>query len=163
MDDLLEMWNAHNAIDLYLLSNLPDGGLDAAPAPGDMPVSQMFAHINDLRLRWVQNAAPDLTAQLPWFEQQPDLAIDAAQLQHALERSGEAVAELVRRSAQAGVGIKDFPGSPAVFLGYLISHESYHWGEIGLALAQAGRPLSSEVALGIWRGWWGREAAAHEA
>jgi uncharacterized damage-inducible protein DinB len=159
MDDLIDMWRAHNAIDLYLLANLPEGGLDAAPASGGHSVGQMFAHINDLRLRWTHNAAPDLTTQLAWFEQQPDQAIDRAQLKDALERSGQAIEELLKRSAQAGGAVKDFPGALASFLGYLISHESYHWGEIGLALAQSNCPLDPDVALGIWRGWWGREGS----
>jgi uncharacterized damage-inducible protein DinB len=162
MDDLIDMWQAQNAIDLYLLSNLPEGGLEVVAASGDMPVGQQFAHLNDIRLRWTHGTAPDLTAQIPWFEHQPQLAIDTAQLQHALERSGEAIAALVRRCADAGAGIDGFPGSLTAFLGYLISHESYHWGEISLALAQSGRPLAPEVALGIWRGWWGRESTQPE-
>lgn len=68
MEDLIELWRAQNAIDLYLLSNLPDGGLEATPTSGGMSVGHMFAHINDLRLRWLDSAAPDLIAQIPWFE-----------------------------------------------------------------------------------------------
>lgn len=156
MNDLLEMWQAHVAINIYLLQNLPEGGLDAIPNSDGMQVRQIFAHINDLRLRWMHGAAPDLAIDLAWFEKQPDLAPDASQLAQALEHSGEAVAALIRRSTQAGARINGFPGPVAAFLGYLISHESYHWGEIGIALSQSGTPLSKEAALGIWKGWWGR-------
>jgi uncharacterized damage-inducible protein DinB len=162
MDDLIETWRAHSAIGLYLLGNLPEGGLDATPISDGMRVGQQFAHINDLRLRWVHNAAPEITVQLPWFEQQQGLAVDAALLRQALERSADAVEALIRLCAQAGSGVKDFPGPLAAFLGYLISHESYHWGEIGLALAQSGLPLNGDIALGIWRGWWGRESTPKE-
>jgi uncharacterized damage-inducible protein DinB len=158
MDDLIDMWQAQNAIDLYLLNNLPEGGLDAAAASGGMAVGQQFAHLSDIRLRWTHGTAPDLTAQLPWFERQPDLTVDMAHLQDALQRSGEAITALVRRCAEAGGAVNGFPGSLAAFLGYLISHESYHWGEISLVLAQSGRPLPPEVALGIWHGWWGRNS-----
>jgi uncharacterized damage-inducible protein DinB len=133
MDDLIEMWRAQNAIELDLLNNLPKDGLSAVPTSGGMNVGQQFAHINDLRLRWASNAAPDLTAQLVWFEQQPQLVIDSAQLQRALEQSGDAITMLIRHSARAGSGIKDFPGSLASFLGYLISHESYHSSSPSLA------------------------------
>ena len=159
MDDLIELWQAHNAIDLYLLDNLPEGGLEAVPASGGWHVGQIFAHINDLRLRWVHGAAPELAEQIPWFEKQPQLVIDAAQLRRALESSGRAVDSLIRQCSQAGRGVDGFPGSLASFLGYLISHESYHWGEIGLALTQSNRPLHPDVAFGIWKGWWGREVA----
>jgi uncharacterized damage-inducible protein DinB len=160
MNDLIELWSAQNAINLYLLSNLPEGALDAVPTSGGMRVGQMFAHINDLRLRWLHSVAPDLAAQLPWFEQQPELAIDTDQLQRALEHSGAAIEALIARCAQAGSGVAGFPGSLASFLGYLISHESYHWGEIGVAMAQSNQPLDPETALGIWRGWWGRKPAS---
>jgi uncharacterized damage-inducible protein DinB len=162
MDDLIELWRTQSAIGLYLLRNLPQNGLAAVLAVDGMSVAQQFAHINDLRLRWVHNTAPDLTVQLPWFEHQPDLAIDATHLQQALERSGAAIEALIRRCAQADGGVKGFPGSLASFLGYLISHESYHWGEIGVALTQSDQPLTPDVALGIWRGWWGRESADRE-
>ena len=39
MDSLIETWRAHSAIGLYLLSNLPEGGLDAAPISNGMRVS----------------------------------------------------------------------------------------------------------------------------
>ena len=159
MNDLIELWRTQNAIDLYLIGHLPAGALDAAPDGGGMGVGQMFAHINDLRLRWLQGAAPELAAGLPWFENQPDLAVDTAQLRRALEQSGAAIEALIARCAQARSGVQGFPGSLVSFLGYLISHESYHWGEIGVALAQSNQPLDPEVALGIWRGWWGREPA----
>lgn len=156
MEDLVEMWHAHNAITLYLLNNLPEGGLTVTPTFSEMGVDAMFAHINDLRLRWMHQSEPDLVQPLPWFEHQPERPIDLAQLQRAIEGSGEAVEAMITRRALAGRGIDGFPGSLASFLAYLISHESYHWGEIAVALTQAGRPLSKEVALGIWRGWWGR-------
>jgi hypothetical protein len=35
MDDLIDMWQAQNAIDLYLLSNLPEGGLEVVAASAD--------------------------------------------------------------------------------------------------------------------------------
>ena len=37
--------------------------------------------------------------------------------------------------------------------GYLIAHESYHHGEIGVALAQLGHPLDKKAAFGMWE--WG--------
>ena len=49
MTDLIETWRAHTAIDVYLLTNLPAGSLDAVTAAGGMRVGQQFAHINDLR------------------------------------------------------------------------------------------------------------------
>lgn len=160
MNDLIEMWDAHRAIPLYLLANLPNGGLDAVILSDSSTVAQAFAHMNDVRIRWASEAAPDLTANLAWFERQPERALDARSLQRALEESGAAVRTIiVDDSALVGSGVKDFPGGSASFLGYLVAHEFYHIGEIGLALTQSGKPLDPDVALGIWKGWWGREVS----
>jgi integrase/recombinase XerD len=45
------------------------------------------------------------------------------------------------------------PGHVGAFLGYLISHESHHRGQIALILKQAGMPLDRKVAYGVWE--WG--------
>jgi uncharacterized damage-inducible protein DinB len=39
-------------------------------------------------------------------------------------------------------------------MGYLISHESYHRGEIGIILTQAGYKLDQKIAYGMWE--WGK-------
>lgn len=69
-----------------------------------------------------------------------------------MERSGAAIEELLRRGLAAGT-IRGFKPHPVAFLGYLIAHDGYHHGDIGLTLAQSGHPLDRKVAYGIWE--WG--------
>jgi uncharacterized damage-inducible protein DinB len=42
---------------------------------------------------------------------------------------------------------------PAVFLGYLIAHESFHQGDIGVRLTEGGHSIPQKVAYGMWE--WG--------
>jgi len=49
--------------------------------------------------------------------------------------------------------IKGFKPHPAAFLGYLISHESHHRGQIMLSLKQSGHKVDQKVGYGIWE--WG--------
>ena len=46
-----------------------------------------------------------------------------------------------------------FKPHTAAFLGYLISHESHHRGQIALSLKQAGKPLDKKIGFGMWE--WG--------
>jgi hypothetical protein len=46
-----------------------------------------------------------------------------------------------------------FKPHAAAFLGYLVSHESHHRGQIAMTLKQAGHPLDRKTAFGLWE--WG--------
>ncbi|HEV3260331.1 MAG TPA: DinB family protein [Gemmataceae bacterium] len=48
---------------------------------------------------------------------------------------------------------KGFKPHVVAFLGYLISHESHHRGQIGWALKNSGHPLDQKTAYGLWE--WG--------
>ena len=152
--DLLEAWQRHNKITLYLLGNMPEGGLEAVVASDNMPVAQHFAHISDVRINWAYGTARALTKGLIRFNKQPKQVVDAASLKHAIEASGSMLATLLTERAQAKRGINGFPGSLTAFVAYLISHESYHWSEISMTLTQNKIPLHKDVAWGLWRGWW---------
>ena len=67
-------------------------------------------------------------------------------------QSGDAVASLLDRGFRDG-RIKGFKPHPAAFLGYLISHESHHRGQIMLSLKQSGHPVDKKIQFGIWE--WG--------
>jgi hypothetical protein len=67
--------------------------------------------------------------------------------------SGVAIGKLLASSLEAGGKVKGFKPHAAAFLGYLISHESHHRGQIALSLKQAGKPLDKKIGFGMWE--WG--------
>ena len=78
-----------------------------------------------------------------------------AELVRALKGSGKAIETLLVRALTGEARIKYFKGNPVRFLGYLISHESHHRGQVALALKQAGMRLPPTVALqGLWYEWY---------
>ena len=100
---------------------------------------------------WLKSAAPELLAGLVKVEK--DAAVDKKLLHKSLIESGEAMKILLNQSVQQGGKIKGFKPHASAFLGYLISHESHHRGQIALSLKQAGKPLDKKIGYGIWE--WG--------
>jgi uncharacterized damage-inducible protein DinB len=150
-DQIVETWAIHNRINLYLLDAVPDEALGAAVSPKSRTVSDLFAHVHNVRLMWLKAAAPDLLAGL---DKLPTKAVgDKATLRSALEASGRAVEQLLRRGLAAGGKVKGFKPHAVAFLGYLIAHESHHRGQAGWALKHSGHPLDAKTAFGLWE--WG--------
>src|SRR5437764_1292435 len=112
-EQLIETWNIHNRINLYLLDAISDEALDAA-LPKNRSVRALFAHIHNVRLMWLKSAAPDLLAALEKLDKD---TIDKAMLRAALEASGEATAELLRKAIAAGGKVKGFKPHVTAFLG----------------------------------------------
>jgi len=153
MDDkqLLETWDIHNRINLYLLEATEPTALGSLSASKGRSVGEQFGHIHNVRLMWLKSAAPDLLAGLAKVEK--DSALDKKLLRKSLTDSGEAIKTLLNQSVQQGGKIKGFKPHAAAFLGYLISHESHHRGQIILSLKQAGQSLDKKILYGIWE--WG--------
>ena len=149
-EQLLDTWNIHNRINLYVLDAIVPEALTGISASKGRSVGEEFAHIHNVRLMWLEAAAPDLFESLEKIEKAS--ANDKQLLLDSLSRSGAAIVELVRRGLESGK-IKGFKPHPVGFVGYLISHESYHLGEIGIILNQSGHPLDKKVSYGMWE--WG--------
>ncbi len=150
-DQLLDTWSIHNRTNLYLLDAIAPESLKDVPASKGRSVGELFAHTHNVRLMWLQAAAAELMADLAKIEKEK--AADKALLHRSLEESGRAIEKLLRNAIQAGGKVKGFKPHAVAFLAYLISHESYHVGEIGMTLTQSSHPLDKKVAYGIWE--WG--------
>lgn len=149
-EELLETWRIHNRITLYMLDAVAPDALAGVSASKGRQIGEQFAHIHNVRLMWLKSAAPALLEGLEKIEK--DASVDKDLLKASLEESGKAVESLLKEGFESG-RVKGFKPSAAAFLGYLISHESHHRGQIAMTLKQAGRPLDKKIAFGIWE--WG--------
>lgn len=150
-NQLLETWQIHDRINLYLLDAVDAESLNSHSASKGRSVGEQFAHLHNVRLMWLKSAAPELIKDLVKIENEP--ASDKKLLAKSLAASGQAIAALLAQSIEAGGKVRGFKPHATAFLGYLISHESHHRGQIALTLKQAGKPLDKKIGYGLWE--WG--------
>lgn len=150
-NQLLETWQIHDRINLYLLDAVDAESLNSHSASKGRSVGEQFAHLHNVRLMWLKSAAPELLTDLVKVENEQ--AHDKKLLAQSLTASGKAIGALLAQSLEAGGKVRGFKPHATAFLGYLISHESHHRGQIALSLKQAGKPLDKKIGYGLWE--WG--------
>lgn len=150
-EQLVETWEIHARINLYLLDAIPPEALRDVSASKGRTVGEQLAHLHNVRLMWLGEAAPELLEGLRKVEKAD--AADPALLRGSLQASGAAVSALLRKALAGGGKVRGFKPHVWAFLGYLVSHESHHRGQVALTLKQAGHPLDRKTAYGLWE--WG--------
>jgi uncharacterized damage-inducible protein DinB len=156
--DLVETWRMSCAANRFLLEHVPDAALGASYAPRTRSVARQFAHLHDVRLKWLSVSAPARAKGLKPLSK--DEEPSHAELVEALDASGESMAKLLEDGAAAGK-VKGWKGSPTSFLGYVLAHEAHHRALAIVALRAGGHKLPQEVVYGLWE--WGKLGARRGA
>jgi uncharacterized damage-inducible protein DinB len=150
-NQLVETWEISNRINLYLLDALDEAHLADVPASKGRSVGEQFAHLHNVRLMWIHVAEPKLNEGQIKIER--TVPLTKSLIAGRLEESSKAMSALLRLGLESGK-IKGFKPHPAAFLGYILSHEAHHRGQILLALKQSGHAPDKKVLYGIWE--WGK-------
>lgn len=150
MKELIETFEIHNRVNLYLLKEIEEAWLNDMAASKGRNIGEQFAHMHNVRLMWIKVAAPELSQQLNKIEKEH--AITKKLLQQELAASAE-VMKIFLTKAFTENKVKGFKPHPAAFLGYLISHESHHRGQIMICLKENKHLTNKSLGFGLWE--WG--------
>jgi len=147
---LLGAFDTNNRINHYLIENLPQEAWSAKPPDGKgRTIAAIVAHMHNVRVMWLKAAKAE---EIP--DQLDRSTVTPAQALLGLESSRRALSAMISQ-AMAGDGrIKGFRPDVAGFLGYLISHDAHHRGQITMLARQLGHPLPQKTMFGMWE--WGR-------
>jgi len=147
---VLRAWDINDEINRYLLDSIDDGIWRADPPGGKgRTIAAIFAHINNVRGMWLKAAgAPQVPEKLEWR------ACTRDETRTALTATGTACRSLIERALSEGGRVKSFKPDALSFLGYLISHDSHHRGQITMLARQLGHAISQQAMFGMWE--WGK-------
>ncbi|HEX4954736.1 MAG TPA: DinB family protein [Thermoanaerobaculia bacterium] len=146
---LVEAWLVNNRVNLMILRELGDEALAASlSSRGGRTVGEQLAHVLEVRRAKVEAADKALAATIPTVGREQ--GHDREALLAGFEKSGEAVAELIRKSAGEGGQVKGFRRGIVVLIAYLIAHDAHHRGHLFLTLKQSKVGIPASLRMEIW-------------
>ena len=151
-EQLLEAWQINNNMNLMLIDNITDAGMQKTLSPRGRTVYMQLIHVHNVRIQWLEVCAPAI------FKKHPALPKDAVfnrkNLRNAFQDSAEGIKELISESWDNGGKVKSFKKGIIPMIGYFISHDSHHRGNILLTLKQTGEKVTDALKWGLWE--WGK-------
>jgi uncharacterized damage-inducible protein DinB len=151
-EQLLETWRIHNKMNLLLMDNITDEGMERTSSPLGRTVYHQLTHMHNVRIQWLEVCAPDIFKKYSAIKK--ETGFDRKGLRQAFEGSAAGIEELIDKSRDNEGRVKNFKKGILPLIGYFISHESHHRGNIMLTLKQAGENLPDAIKWGLWE--WGK-------
>ena len=149
MNPLLETWQINHRMNERLIAGIKEEYFPDVSISKGRTVGEHFAHIHNVRLMWLQTAAPLLMQGQAKVEKN---SITRKMILEHLENSAEGITQLIQQGIATGK-IKGFKPHTEAFLGYIIAHESHHRGQILMVLKENKHLPDKKTLYSLWE--WG--------
>jgi len=152
-EQLFNAWRINNRMNLLMMDNITDTGMQKTLSTrGGRTVYLQLVHVHNVRMGWLEVCANDIFKKYKALNK--EAAYNRKVLRKAFEDSAVGIEELFARSWGNNGKVKSFKSGLIPMLGYFISHESHHRGNILLTLKQCGEKIPDSVKWGLWE--WGK-------
>lgn len=145
---------ANERMNQMLIEHLDPAAWRAKPLGKVRDIAAIFAHMHNVRGKWVRLTAPHLKApaQLSRTHCTPQ------QARAGLAESAARCTEMLAEALDGGGRVKEFRrdgwGRPwpvgAEMLCYMLAHEAHHRGQVCMLAHQLGFKLPNGVTAGLW-------------
>jgi uncharacterized damage-inducible protein DinB len=151
-EQLSTAWQINNRMNLLLMDNITNTGMGKTLSTrGGRTVYLQLVHLHNVRIGWLEVCAKDILKKKSIDKNTP---FNRKALRQAFEDSARGIDELLNRSWDNGGKVSSFKTGIIPMIGYFISHESHHRGNIILTLKQCGEKIPDIVKWGLWE--WGK-------
>lgn len=148
-DSILRAFDIHGRITAYLLENLDPACWRAErPDAKGRNIAAIAAHMHSVHCMWLKAAG---SPKIP--DGIDKTSVTPAEAVKALAESAALLRALIAQALASDGRIKSFKPDVTAFVGYLISHDSHHRGQITMLARQTGHAVPKSAGFGMWE--WG--------
>ena len=151
---IVHTWYQNHHVNNLFLDEIDEKGMQATLSKrGGRTVLLQLAHLHNVRLMRIEHADKKLHATLSPIDAKALLS--KQELVQHLNQSYHAIKTIIENSIENDFKVKGFKTGLIPFIGYFISHESHHRGNILLTLKQNGNKISDRLKWETWN--WDKE------